>query len=236
VLVHDLVRQRQRITHLHIDTEFAKLADDIDHLRIANVRDVLLEGNAEHGHDRLLGRGRLEHPRALARDVRAHHVIDAAPRKNDLRKIAGLLCPVRQVIRVDADAVPADQARLKGLEVPFGPSRRQYVPGVDPEPVEDRRQFVHESDVEVTLRVFDDLRGFRHLDRRRAVNAGLDHRAIDVRDDVERTRVLAGYDLHDAFEAVLPVAWIDALGRIAEREVAAAHEARGPLQNRRANL
>ena len=67
---------------------------------------------------------------------------------------------------------------------------REHVAGVDAELVEDRRQFVHEGDVEIALRVLDDLGGFGDLDRRRAMNAGRDHRAVNVGDDVERRCIL----------------------------------------------
>ena len=68
--------------------------------------------------------------------------------------------------------------------------RRQHVAGVDAELMEDRRQLVHEGDIEIALGILDDLGGLGDLDRGRAVNAGLDHRAVDVGDDIERARVL----------------------------------------------
>ena len=100
--------------------------------------------------------------------------------------IAGLFGAIGQVIRIDADAVAADQPRLKRHEIPFGPRRRQHVAGVDVERLEDQRQLVHERDVEIALGVLDDLGGFGDLDRGRAVDAGGDDRAVDVGDDVER--------------------------------------------------
>ena len=44
----------------------------------------------------------------------------------------------------------------------------------------DFRDFVHQRDVEVTLGVLDNLGGFGDLDRRRAVDARLDDRAVEV--------------------------------------------------------
>ena len=99
---------------------------------------------------------------------------------------------------------------------------RQHVAGIDAEPMEDRGQLVHEGDVEIALRVLDHLGGFGDLDRRRAMDAGVDHRAVDVGDDVERRAHPARHHLDDGLEAVLLVAGIDALGRIADGEIASA--------------
>ena len=100
--------------------------------------------------------------------------------------VACLLGAKRQIIRIDPDAVAADQAGLEIQEIPFGPRRCQHVAGIDIERPKDQRQFVHESDVEVTLGVFDHLRRFGDLDRGCAVDAGLDDRSVDVGHDAER--------------------------------------------------
>ena len=159
---------------------------------------------------------------AFARDALAHAVVDAPAGEDHLRMIAGLLGAERQVIRIDADAVAADQARLERQEIPFGRRGGQHVAGVDAELLEDRGQLVHERDVEIALRVLDHLGGLGDLDRRRAMDAGLDHRAVDVGDDVERARILRRHHLDDGLEAVRLVAGIDALGRIADGEIAPA--------------
>ena len=53
------------------------------------------------------------------------------------------------------------------------------------------------------------------------MNAGGDHRAVDRGDDIERLGILRRDDLGDGLEAVHLVAGIDALGRIADVEIAA---------------
>jgi hypothetical protein len=82
--------------------------------------------------------------------------------------------------------------------------------------MEDRREFVHQRDVEVALGILDDLGGLGGLDARRLVDAGLDDRTIDRGDDVERAGILSGDDLVDDLKAMRAVAWIDPLRRIAE--------------------
>ena len=57
---------------------------------------------------------------AFARDALAHAVIDAAAGQDDFRMIARLFGAECQVIRIDADAVPADKSGLEIQEIPFG--------------------------------------------------------------------------------------------------------------------
>ena len=74
----------------------------------------------------------------------------------------------------------ANQAGLEFLKIPFGAGGSEHVAGVDAELRKYRRQFVHEGDVEIALRVLDHLGSLSHLDRRRAVYAGGDHRAVQA--------------------------------------------------------
>ena len=148
---------------------------------------------------------------AFAPYASAHAVIDPASSENDFRMIAGFFGAKCQVIRINADAVPADQARLEIQEIPFGRRRGQHIASVDAKLMKDGGQFVHECDIEIALRVLDDLGGLGDLDRRRAVDAGLDHRPIDIRHDIERSRVLRGNHFDDGLETVLLVARIDPL-------------------------
>ena len=78
----------------------------------------------------------------LAGDVERHVVVEAPAREDHLRVVADLLRLVRQVVRVHADAVPADQARAERQEVPLGAGGLQHLLGVDAEAVEDQRQLV----------------------------------------------------------------------------------------------
>ena len=136
--------------------------------------------------------------------------------------IPGLLRSIGEIIRVDADAVAADKARGEVEEIPLGPSRGKHVAGVDAELVEDRREFVHERDVEIALRVLDHLGRFGDLDRRRLVQAGLDDRAINRRDHVEQDREPGAFPESDRQRALRQLD----LRRIA-RQLAAAVEAAG---------
>ncbi len=168
----------------------------------------------------------------LAANVRTDTVVHAAAGKHDLRVVAELLGLMGQIVRVDADAVAAHQARREAEEIPLGAGGGEHIAGIEAEAAVDQRQFVHQRDVDVALGVFDDLGGFRDLDRRRAVNAGGNHRAIGLGDDVERPGVRTGDDLHDGLEAMEMVAGIDPFRRETEREIDACLEARGLFKDR----
>ena len=60
--------------------------------------------------------------------------------------------------------MPSDQPGPEGKEVPFGAGGFQNLLGVDAETFEDQGQFVDQRDVEVALRVFDNLGGLGHAD------------------------------------------------------------------------
>src|SRR6266540_1602227 len=91
----------------------------------------------------------------LLRDELAHAVVDAASGKNDLWDVADLFGLVREVIRIDADAVSADQAWTKLEEVPLRACSFEHFHGIDSEAAENDCEFVHQSDVEIALRVLD---------------------------------------------------------------------------------
>ena len=59
-------------------------------------------------------------------------------------------------------------------------------------------------------------------------------RTVNVSDDVERARVLPGYHLGNGLKTMLPVAWIDALGRITKGEIASADKPRRAFERRHA--
>lgn len=70
---------------------------------------------------------------------------------------------VGQVVRVHPNAVSTHEPRPERQEIPLAAGGFQHVEGVDTQSIEDDRQFVHQGDIEVALSVFDDLRGFGHL-------------------------------------------------------------------------
>src|SRR5205085_2038169 len=101
---------------------------------------------------------------------------------------------------------------------------------------EDLCDLVHEGDVDVALGVLDGLCSFGHLDGRGTENAAFGDRAIDGGQLLDDFSILAGDHLGDLVDRVLAVARVDALGAIAEAEVASALEARNSLDLGAANV
>ena len=233
-----LRRVRRRVRDQRLDAVFAQFPHDVVHLAVTGVRAVLLEREAEDRHLRVLHiLLRLDEAlHAVLRDILAHVVVDAAAGQDDLAVVAQHLRLVRQVVRVDADAVAADEPRPEVQEVPFRSRGLQHGFRVYPHAVEDDGQLVHERDVDVPLRVLDDLRGLRDLDAGRAVHARLHDEFVHFRHRVQRLRVHAGDDLLNIFQTVQLVAGVDPLGGVADLEVHAALQAGLLLENRHADV
>jgi hypothetical protein len=159
----------KRIVDLNRYAERLQFTDDVDNLRIPDVDDIFLKRQSEHCYSRGLCAGFQETAQALARNAYPDGVVDTATGENHVGMIARLLRAEGQVIGVDADAVAADEARGEIDEIPFGRSRRKYLARVDVELVEDGGELIHESDVEIALRILDHLGRFRDFYRRRLV-------------------------------------------------------------------
>ena len=79
----------------------------------------------------------------LRGNISAHVIVQPPAGKNDFWMIAYRLCLVGKIVRIDADAVAADQARPEGQKIPLGAGRLEHGFGVDAHSVEDNRQFVN---------------------------------------------------------------------------------------------
>src|SRR5437016_955526 len=121
-------RVGERVRHQCRDAEIAQFRDDVGHAAVAQIGHVLLEGDPEDADfgalDRALG-GDQELDETL-RDKAPHAVIDAPAGEDHLRVVARRLGPRGQVIGIDPDAVPADEARRERQEIPFGARRLQH--------------------------------------------------------------------------------------------------------------
>src|SRR5213079_1026282 len=93
-------------------------------------------------------------------DPRTHAVIGLTSGQDHLRVMPDLLREVAEIIRIDADAVPPNEAGLETEKVPLGARRVEHIPDGKVDPREDLRDLVDEGDVDVALRVLDRLGGF----------------------------------------------------------------------------
>ena len=76
-----------------------------------------------------------------------HGIVDAATGEDDLGSVAEFLRPVGEVIRIDADAMSADKTGMIFMKIPFRAGGCQHIVGMNPDPVENQRQLVHQGDV-----------------------------------------------------------------------------------------
>ena len=218
------------------DVVFPQFLEDVDHPGVAQVRAVFLEGEAHDQHagavdvDAAPGH-RLDQ---LRDDVGAHAVVEAAAGEDDLGVVADRLRLVREVVRIDTDAVAADQAGPERQEIPLAAGSLQHGFGVDAHPVEDEGEFVYQCDVDVALGVLDDLGRFGNLDARRLVGAGGDDLVVEGIDEGGDLGRQPGGDFPDGGDTVFLVAGVDPLRAVAGEKVNVEREAGGLLQHRHA--
>src|ERR1700688_2236121 len=98
-------------------------------------------------------------PHHFRRHVQPHAVIEPSPGENHFRVVADLRRLMCQIIRIDPNAVTTDQTWPKWQEVPLRTSGLQHFLGIYAEPLEYKGKLVDQRDVDVALRIFDDLRG-----------------------------------------------------------------------------
>ena len=194
---------------------------DVDDLSVAHVGAIFLEGEAQDNDVAV------EHLNALLQHqfdgfcshILTHSIIHATTGKDNLWVVAVTLGALCQIVGVNTDAVAAHQTGTEGQEIPLGACGLQHVEGVNTHLVEDLAQFVHEGDVDVALRVLNDLGGLCHLDGGGQVCAGSDDAGIHLVDILTYLRGAAGGHFLDVLHGVLFVARINALGAVAAIEV-----------------
>jgi hypothetical protein len=210
-----------RVVHVYVYVVLAQLADDVDHLGVAQVGAVFLEGEA---HDKHLGTFYMDASfhqgfHQLAGHIGAHAVVQAAAGQDDFRVIADGLGLVREVVRVYPDAVAAHQAGTERQKVPLGAGGFQHFFGINAHLVEDKREFVDQGDVHVALGVFNHLGGFGYLDAGGLVGANGDDLVVNGIHQIGHFGGGAGGNLADVGNAVFLVARVDALGAVAGVEI-----------------
>ena len=221
VLVSNLVGIRPRVGNDHLDAPAFQFAHQIGDLAVADVRAVFLEGDALHA-DRAardVDAVPQHQPDHIAGGVARHVVVDPAPGEDDLRVIADLFRLVGQIVRVNADAMPADHARAEGQEVPLAARCLENLQRVDIEAVEDDRKFIDQGDVQVALGVLDDLGCFGHLQAGCREGAGGDDAGVERIDRLGDFRRGAAGDLPDLGQRIDLVARVDALRAVAAEEI-----------------
>ncbi len=95
-------------------------------------------------------------------------------------------------------------------------------------------QFIHQRDIEIALRIFDDLGRFGDFNARCAMNPGFDDHSIGLGHNLQRLLVLCRHHLDDPFKGMFFVPRIDTLRGIPDLEINTALHAGSLLQDRQA--
>ena len=204
-----------------VEVVFLQGIVDVDDLRVADIGTVLLEGEAQNQDVAVEDLDAfLEHELdGLGGHIGSHAIVHSAASEDNLGVVAIALSALRQIIRVNANAVTTHQTGTEGQEVPLGASSLQHVKGVDAHSVEDLAQLVDESDVDVALAVLDDLGSFGNFHGRSKMSASTDDRTVDLVDILANLGGGARGDFLDMLDSVLLVTGVDALGAVASEEV-----------------
>src|SRR5574343_385439 len=150
--------------------------------------------------------------------------------------VAKLLRLMRQVVRVNANKVAANQTRAERQEVPFRASRLQDFQGIDADLVENDRKFIHQRNIQVTLRVFDNLCSFGNLNAGGRIDAGGNNASVNLLNFCKSVRCVSGNNLDDLGDCAFFIAWVDAFRRITHEKVFFPGLARFLLKDRNTNL
>src|SRR6185437_1237061 len=116
VLALDLLRGSDRVGDFDLMAEPLQALHQVEAATVPKVRDILLERQPKD-----------EHPSRLAPaimegigDPRSHAVVGLTPREDHLRIVPDLLRQMAEIIRINANAVTANEPRLEAEEVPLG--------------------------------------------------------------------------------------------------------------------
>ena len=211
----DLPAVHVRVVEAEHRPALQQLAGDRAGRALPLVGDVLLVGDAEQQHLRpveRLGVGVEELGRAVD-DVARHPGVDLLGQLDEAERVLELGPHlVGEVVRVDRDAVPADAgAGVERLEAErLGGGAVDRVPQVDAELVAEDRHLVHQRDVDVPVRVLQEL-GHLGLAGGLGLDDGVADGAVEARGRLGAGRGQAADHLGGVADAVDLVARVDPL-------------------------
>ena len=138
VFLHNLVVVGVCINNIAVYAEIFQLVDNVDYARISDVGDILLEGHTHNENPRL---GDFlaciyNHLYNLVGYACTHTVVESTTRINHTCVITKLFCLVKQVVRVNTDAMSANKTRRELQEVPLCSCCFQNLVSVDSHDVE----------------------------------------------------------------------------------------------------
>src|SRR5881628_3349032 len=110
---------------------------------------------------------------------------------------------MRQIVRIDTDAVSAHESGPEMQKIPFRSSCFQHLGGVDADLVKNEGKFIDERDIEISLSVLDYLCRFGDFDAAGSMDAGSDDASVDLCHPVEGCGCIAGHDFGNTGQRML---------------------------------
>src|SRR5690606_6778860 len=113
-----------------------------------------------------------------------HILVDPPPRQDEIGEMPDFVGAMGEIEGINADAMASDEPRREVEEVPFRARRLENVISGNAKLLENHCRLIDEGDVDVALRILDDLRGLGRLDVAGAEGAARGRSAIHVSEDI----------------------------------------------------
>ena len=211
----------------------AKAFDHVDYPAVAQVGNILLEGQSQYQNATGLAPKPLVEPVA---DPCAHGIVCVAPGQNDMWLMPQLLGAVSEIVGVDTDAVSSHQAGLEREKVPLRARRVEHIPDRQIKLGKDLGQLIHERDVDVPLRVLDDLCRLCSLDGGGAEDLPAVDRPVHFGKKIQRLLVFSGNDLGDRLDSVNRIPGVNPFRTVSQAKMRAAMKTGDPFELRPADV
>ena len=171
ILTHCITFTCPRINNYRGNAISLQSLDDIIHLAITSIRAVFFERQSKNYNLGLLrGLACLNHLLNCGIcNVGTHAVIHNTSVQNNLAVIAQLLCLISKVVWVNTNAVAANQTRTESQSIPLSVHPIDNFVSVNAHTIKHHRQLIHESDINITLTVLNNLYRFGRLDVRNRI-------------------------------------------------------------------
>ena len=146
-------------------------------------------------------------------------VVNCTSGKDDFRVVAKWFGLVREVVRIDGNAMSSDESGTIFEEVPLGSSGFDNIVGVDSYAVADECELVHKGDIHVALAILYGFCCLCHFHVGRTMGTVFEDGVVERIDDIGYFGRGTGSDFLDFGECVDFVTRVDSFRAIAAEEV-----------------
>ena len=122
--------------------------------------------------------------------------------------------------------------RLKLKKIPLSTGSFKNFSCINTELIKNNCQLIHKGNIKISLGILDDFCSLSSLYRRSTMNPRNNYLLIQLSYLIQSLGRIARYNFQNFCQCMLFIAWINSLGRIANKEVLLPLHARFPFQNR----